>query len=62
MAFGQLSESRADRNIGGDAARHHQSGRLDIGKIAPEERGSVATGVAQGLVEVQFGLPPVIEP
>jgi hypothetical protein len=28
----------------------------------PEERGSVATGVAQGLLEQQFGLPPVIEP
>jgi len=28
----------------------------------PEERGSVATGVAQGLLERQFGLPPVIEP
>ncbi len=28
----------------------------------PEERGSVATGVAQALLEGQFGLPPVIEP
>lgn len=27
----------------------------------PEERGSLATGVAQGLLERQFGLPPVIE-
>ena len=32
MAFGHLGQRRADGEIGGDAARHHQGGSSDIGK------------------------------